>query len=81
MAMRRIATLVQQSVLSQCRVAPALPTAGTDASVFTRYFASGYLDRNQVTERILTAVKGFDKVDGNKVRDHDVSIDSCSASA
>jgi hypothetical protein len=67
MAMRRIASLVQQAVLSQCRVAPALPTTAADSSVFARYFAGGYLDRNQVTERILAAVKGFDKVDGNKV--------------
>lgn len=66
MNLARVASAIQQAVLANARIAPAA-TSCSGQTVFCRFFAKGYMDRNDVTERILTAVKHFEKVDPNKV--------------
>jgi hypothetical protein len=70
MALARVAQAVQQAVLANARVAPSAALC-SGQGVFSRFFASGYLDRNEVTERILTQVKNFEKIDSSKVRMED----------
>jgi NADH dehydrogenase (ubiquinone) 1 alpha/beta subcomplex 1, acyl-carrier protein len=66
MLARAVAKL-QHAVLQHARVAPiAIEHELLQGSV-ARFFGSGYLDRNQVTERILSSVKNFEKVDPSKV--------------
>ena len=66
MSLARVAQAVQQLVLANGRLAPAAVQACGQPAL-ARFFASGYLDRNEVTERILEKVKSFDKVDSSKV--------------
>lgn len=66
MSLARAVQALQQTVLAQARLAPS--AAPCSHPLFSRFFASGYLDRNEVTERILTAVKGFEKIDQSKAR-------------
>jgi len=48
------------------RVAESAPVFG---SMMARTFASGgYLDKGEVTDRVLAVVKAFDKVSSDKVR-------------
>ena len=42
------------------------PLSGS-LTLFRGFAESTYLDKSQVTERILSVVKNFDKVDGSKV--------------
>lgn len=58
---------LQHAVLQNARVAPCACEHGSLQGSVARFFGSGYLDRNQVTERILSSVKNFEKVDSNKV--------------
>lgn len=67
MALARITSGIQQAVLANARMAPAT-TMGSGREAFSRFFGTGYLDKNDVTERILSSVKHFEKVDENKVR-------------
>lgn len=39
-------------------------------SIGRRTFATSYLDKTEVTDRVLNVVKNFDKVDQSKVRLH-----------
>lgn len=66
MLARTVAKL-QSTVLQHARVAPTACEYGFLQGSVARFFGSGYLDRNQVTERILSSVKNFEKVDPNKV--------------
>jgi len=43
----------------------------TQFSIGRRTFATSYLDKTEVTDRVLNVVKNFDKVDQSKVRLHD----------
>lgn len=48
------------------RLTESTPVFG---SIMARTFASGgYLDKGEVTDRVLAVVKAFDKVDAGKVR-------------
>ena len=72
MALARALTAVRTGVLSHLRV-PASFTAtqhqaGPASWLCARGFAGTYLDKNEVTERILNVVKNFDKVDQSKAR-------------
>lgn len=67
MSLSRVLSSIQQAVLSHGRIAPAAFTLSPLQISVQRWFASGYLDRNQVTDRILASVKNFEKVDPNKV--------------
>lgn len=61
--LQRTSALVRQGVLSRLAVqaSPALNSV--------RAFASAsYLDKNEVTHRVLSIVKNFDRVDAGKVR-------------
>lgn len=68
-AIQRGFAAVRQGVLANLRLTPqySLPYAQTDApisSIFLRFFAdASYLDKNDVTERIMNVVKNFEKVD------------------
>lgn len=67
MSLSRVLSSIQQAVLSHGRISPAaFPLSPLQIAV-QRWYASGYLDRNQVTDRILSNVKNFEKVDANKV--------------
>ena len=75
MALARALSSLRASVLS--RVSIPIPvhgsswqTAGTRPSLgFLRGFAEGtYLDKAEVEERVVKAIKNFDKVDPSKVR-------------
>ena len=69
---RGLADSLRGTILSRLQLPAqsALATVGAPASLYLfRGFAEGtYLDKNQVTERILNVVKNFDKVDGAKVK-------------
>jgi hypothetical protein len=67
MLARTVARL-QHAVLQHARVVPTVCEHGFLQGSVARFFGSGYLDRNQVTERIISSVKNFEKVDPNKVR-------------
>ncbi len=71
MAMARALTAVRTGVLSHLRVQASLTAtqhqAGPTAWQSVRGFAGTYLDKNEVTERILNVVKNFEKVDQSKV--------------
>ncbi len=70
MAMARALTAVRTGVLSHLRVQASLTAtqhqAGPAAWQSVRGFAGTYLDKNEVTERILNVVKNFEKVDQSK---------------
>lgn len=66
MLARTVARL-QHAVLQNARLAPVAFEHSFLQGGGLRFFGSGYLDRNQVTERILSSVKNFEKVDPNKV--------------
>lgn len=66
MSLARLASAVQQTVLSSMRIAP-----GAQSLHFTRCFAGAagaYMDKNAVTDRVLSAVKNFEKVKNESVR-------------
>lgn len=71
MAMARALTAVRTGVLSHLRVQASLTAtqhqAGPAAWQSVRGFAGTYLDKNEVTERILNVVKNFETVDQSKV--------------
>ena len=67
MPVARLAQAVQQAVFANARLAPAVLSCSTGQHMFSRFFASGYLDRNDVTERILNSMKSFEKIDSSKV--------------
>lgn len=66
-AIQRTFAAVRQGVLANLRLTPqySLPYAQTTiSSNFLRFFAdASYLDKNEVTERIMNVVKNFEKVD------------------
>lgn len=73
MALARALSSLRASVLSRVSIpvhGSSLQTAGTRPSlVFLRGFAEGtYLDKTEVEERVVNAIKNFDKVDPSKVR-------------
>lgn len=62
---------LQQGVLASLRVpvGPAAAAASLGALQLVRGFAdASYLDKNEVTDRVLSVVKNFEKVDAGKVR-------------
>ena len=67
MSLSRVLSSIQQAVLSHGRIAPAVYPFSPLQVAVQRWYASGYLDRSQVTDRILANVKNFEKVDPNKV--------------
>eukprot|EP01025_Chloroclados_australasicus_P018095 TRINITY_DN1937_c0_g1_i2.p2 TRINITY_DN1937_c0_g1~~TRINITY_DN1937_c0_g1_i2.p2 ORF type:complete len:125 (-),score=14.19 TRINITY_DN1937_c0_g1_i2:204-578(-) len=68
MSLVRAASAIRQSLSQHLRLASsALETSQQAGSWLARYYAAGYLDKNQVTDRVITAVKNFSKVDPNKV--------------
>ena len=71
MSLGRAAHHLRASVLQRISV-PAVSTQLSQLPhSWSRGFAeSTYLDKGQVTERILSVVKNFDKVDGSKVQSH-----------
>lgn len=70
MAMARALTAARTGVLSHLRVQASLTAtqhqSGPAAWQSVRGFAGTYLDKNEVTERILNVVKNFEKVDQSK---------------
>jgi hypothetical protein len=70
MSMQRVFAAVQQGVLSHVRLSAigGIAAAAT-APVLLRGFAdASYLNKDDVTSRVLEVVKNFDKVDAAKVR-------------
>jgi hypothetical protein len=67
MALSRAAYAIQQAVLANVRLVPAATQVIESPSLFQRFYAGGYLDRNKVTERIIGSLKHCDKVDPNQV--------------
>lgn len=69
MSLARLASAVQQTVLSSMRIVPGAQYL-TELH-FTRCFAGAagaYMDKNAVTDRVLSAVKNFEKVKNESVR-------------
>lgn len=71
--LQRTFAAVRQGVLANVRLTPNFQTSEAVAPVslqFLRGFAdASYLDKNEVTDRVLNVVKHFDKVDDGKVSD------------
>lgn len=72
MALARSLTAIRSGVLAHLRVPVSQSVAQHQAPPsswqFVRAFAGTYLDKNDVTERVLNVVKNFDqKVDQSKV--------------
>jgi hypothetical protein len=70
--LQRTIGAVRQGVLAHLRVSPTLPSdAVAPVSLqFLRGFAeASYLDKSEVTDRVLSVVKNFEKVDDGKVGD------------
>ncbi|KAL3153948.1 Acyl carrier protein 2, mitochondrial [Trebouxia sp. C0010 RCD-2024] len=71
MALARALTAIRTGVLSHLRVPANFSAtqhqAGPASWQCVRGFAGTYLDKNEVTERILNVVKNFEKVDQSKV--------------
>lgn len=72
MALARSLNAVRSGVLAHLRVSASQSVAQHQAAPaswqFVRAFAGTYLDKNDVTERVLSVVKNFDqKVDQSKV--------------
>jgi hypothetical protein len=69
MSLARIGAVFQQALRSSAYIAPAATQCpGTGQTVFARFFAARYLDKDKVAERIVAAAKHFEKVDDSKVR-------------
>ena len=73
MALARALSSLRASVLARVSIpvhGSSWQTAGTRPSLeFLRGFAEGtYLDKTEVEERVVNAIKNFDKVDPSKVR-------------
>lgn len=72
MALARALTAVRTGVLSHLRVPANFSAtqhqAGPASWQCVRGFAGTYLDKNEVTERILNVVKNFEKVEQSKAR-------------
>lgn len=71
--MQRAFAAVRQGVLGQMRMNPSFALQSEAAAPlslnFLRMFAdASYLDKKEVTERVLNVVKNFEKVDEAKVR-------------
>lgn len=81
MAMARALTAVRTGVLSHLRVQASLTAtqhqAGPAAWQSVRGFAGTYLDKNEVTERILNVVKNFEKVDQSKASSPAPDLHGC----
>ena len=71
--LQRTFAAVRQGVLGQMRLAPSLGLQSEAAAPmslqFLRMFAAdaSYLDKKDVTDRVLNVVKNFEKVDEGKV--------------
>lgn len=71
MALSSAANALRSTVLKHLRVNVtgiqhnALPTF---TNIITRGFGGGFLDKDQVTERVLHVTKHFEKIDAAKVR-------------
>ena len=71
--LQRAFAAVRQGVLNNVRLTPGIPMQSEAVAPvslqFLRFFAdASYLDKNEVTERVLNVVKNFEKVDSAKVR-------------
>lgn len=72
--LQRAFAAVRQGVLANVRLAPGIPLQAEQAAApvslqFLRFFAdASYLNKNEVTDRVLNVVKNFEKVDAAKVR-------------
>ena len=71
MALQRAVSSLRAAVLSKLSIAPSLQqTAAPAALQAWRGFAdASYLDKKEVTDRVLGVVKNFEKVDASKVRE------------
>ena len=73
MALQAGVSLLRQAVLGHMRV-PVVAAVGTSSSlptlnhIITRGFGGGFLDKTQVTDRVLHVTKHFEKIDASKVR-------------
>lgn len=70
--LQRTVSAVRQGVLNKVRLSPNFvlqsETAAPLSLQFIRSFAdASYLDKNEVTDRVLNVVKNFEKVDDGKV--------------
>eukprot|EP00898_Chlorokybus_atmophyticus_P003035 jgi/Chlat1/3732/Chrsp259S03884 len=86
MALRSAAALLKGAVLARVSVPVSSSAAGALAG--RRWFAAAdvaakgtYLDKDEVTERVIKVVKGFPKVDSSKITPHahfvnDLGLDS-----
>ena len=81
MALARALTAVRTGVLSHLRVQASLSAtqsqAGPASWQCVRGFAGTYIDKNEVTERILNVVKNFEKVDQSKASSGTLELHEC----
>ena len=70
MALAQVFSTIRSGVISNIRlpVGGFQAASGSLSTVFSRSFAEGtYLNKDDVTERVLSVVKNFDKADPAKV--------------
>ena len=72
--LQRTFAAVRQGVLNNVRLAPGIAMQSSEAVApvslqFLRFFAAdaSYLDKKDVTDRVINVVKNFEKVDAGKV--------------
>ena len=73
--LQRTFAVVRQGVLNNVRLAPSIGLQSSEAMApvslqFLRFFAAdaSYLDKKDVTDRVINVVKNFEKVDAGKVK-------------
>lgn len=69
--LQRVAAATRQGVLAHIRLAPAsagLQVGAASAHSLRLFASASYLDKSEVTSRVLDIVKNFDKVEPSKVR-------------
>ena len=72
--LQRTFAAVRQGVLNNIRLTPGITLQSQAAAPislnFLRFFGdASYLDKSEVTDRVINVVKNFDKVDAGKVSD------------
>jgi NADH dehydrogenase (ubiquinone) 1 alpha/beta subcomplex 1 len=72
-SMQRVFAAVRQGVLGRVRLQPTWAMGAAAASPLSLQFLRGFadasfLDKKDVTDRVLNVVKNFEKVDAAKVR-------------
>ena len=81
MALARALASVRTGVLSHLRVQASLTgaqhPAGPASWQCVRCFAGTYLDKKDVTDRILNVVKNFEKIDQSKASPFCIAASNC----